>query len=79
MSQPNRAKLCPTGERLLALARRRGYNNLRAASVAAGIHYPVLYDIASGSRDPRLSTLERLVAELGGTMSEFYAELEPGK
>lgn len=60
------------GRRLLALIERKGYANIRAAADASGIHHQVLYDLVGG-QDPRVSTLERVVAALGGTMAEFYA------
>ena len=74
-------KIEPTselGRRLLAFVAFKGHANLRAAAEASkalsppGVGYQQLYDIAARDKDPRVSTLERIVEALGGTMAEFY-------
>lgn len=65
------------GRRLLALSRLKGHPNLRVASEASGINYQQLWDIVAKGKDPRVSTLERIVEAFGSTMAEFYA-LDPG-
>lgn len=63
----------PLGKRLLAYIEAKGYSSTREAAIASGINYQQLYDLVSGKRDDvMLSTLERIITGMGGTMAEFF-------
>lgn len=68
-SNPNAA----LGRRFLWFMKSKGYDNPGRASAAIGVHRQILYEIIWGKKDPRLSTLEKIVGKLGGTMAEFFA------
>lgn len=65
------------GPRLRAFIARKGHAGLKEAADASGRSYQQLYDIAAGIKVPRVDTLENIVADLGGTMAEFYATKIP--
>lgn len=57
---------------MMAFVEARGYASLKAASEGSGVNYQQLWDIVAKGKDPRVSTLERIVEAMGGTMAEFY-------
>jgi DNA-binding phage protein len=61
------------GRRLLAFVRAKGYSGLPDAAEAHGLSYQQLYDIVSGNKDPRISTVEQIMEKLGGSMTDLYS------
>lgn len=73
-------KLQPKGDlgrRLLALCDAKGYASLAEAAESSGINYMQLYQLITGSRDPRWSTVERIVGLLGGNMDDLFQSHNP--
>ena len=67
------AKLCPLGIEILKAARKKGHATLKEAAIAVEISYSQLYDLATGRKDPKLSTIQRIAAALGTTAAKLVA------
>lgn len=70
-SKAGQKELCPLGQRLDALAKKRGWTKDQLAE-AAGITYIALWSISVGRRKPTRQTAENLCAALGVTMHDLF-------
>jgi transcriptional regulator with XRE-family HTH domain len=76
-SKPDQKELCQLGQRIEALAKKRGFGRDQLAE-AAGITYVALWSIMVGRRKPRRETATNIAAALGVGMGELFDDyIEP--
>lgn len=80
-SKSKQKELCPLGERIEALAKKRSFGRDQLAE-AAGITYVALWSIMVGRRKPRRETAANLAAALKvemGDLFDGYVEPKAGR
>ena len=70
-SKPEQRELCPLGERIESLAKKRGFGRDQLAE-AAGITYVALWSIMVGRRKPRKETASNIAAALKVEMADLF-------
>lgn len=62
--RPRSAKLCPIGQKIESMAKRRGLNREQLAE-QAGLTYAGLWGVLTGRHRPKLDTAARIATALG--------------
>jgi hypothetical protein len=76
-STPEQKELCPLGQRIEALAKKRGFGRDQLAE-AAGITYAALWSIMVGRRKPRKETAHNIATALKVEMGDLFdSYIEP--